>query len=95
MHHVLVGHVRVREDDLVDPVRADKSLELAFGPDGDAVGVQVACERRRIDAAVDVGDLGRGEGDHFVLLAAAVDEVEVVEVAAGRSHDQYPGSGHE
>ena len=50
---------------------------------------------RRVDAPLDVRDLRRREGDHLVLLAAPVDEVEVVEVAAGRARDEHPCPGHE
>ena len=40
--------------------------------------------------AVDVRDLRRGEGDDLDVLAAAVDEVEVVEVAARGARDHDP-----
>ena len=92
VHHVLVGHVRVREDDLVHLVLADQVLELGLGADRDAVGVELAGEECRVDASRDVGDLRRSEGDDVVLVTAAVDDVEVVEVAAGRARDQNPSS---
>ena len=88
VQHVLVGHVRVREDDLVHLVLANQLLELRFRVDRNPVRVELACEERGVDATGDVGDLRGGEGDDLELLAAAVDDVEVVEVAPGRAGDQ-------
>jgi hypothetical protein len=85
---VVVGHVRVREHDLIDLVLADQVFELAFGMDRDALGVELTGEERRVDAPGDVRDLRRREGDHLVLLAAAKEDVEVVEVPPGRSCDE-------
>ena len=94
VHHVLVRHIRVGEDDVLDLVALDQLLELALRRDRNPFGIEVARELARVDAPVDVGDLRRREGDHLVLLAASVDEVEVVEVAAGRARDEYPCPGH-
>ena len=88
VHHVLVRDVRVGEDDLVDLVLADQVAELGLGPDRDPVRVEIAGEQGRVDAPVDVRDLRRREGNDLVLLAAPVDDVEVVEVAPGRACDQ-------
>jgi hypothetical protein len=95
VHHVLVGHVRVREDDLVDIVLADELLELGLRVDRDPGGVEVAGELLRVAPPVDVRDLGRGERDDLVGLAAAIDEVEVVEIASGGSGDEHASSIHE
>jgi hypothetical protein len=95
VHHVLVGHVGVGEHDLVDVVLAHQLLELGLRVDGDPGGIEMSCELRRIAAAVDVRDLRRRERDDFVLLTAAVDEVEVVEVAARGADDHEPSSIHE
>ena len=46
VHHVLVRHVRVGEDDLVDLVLADQLLELGLRADRDAVGIELAGEQR-------------------------------------------------
>jgi hypothetical protein len=92
---VLVRHVRVGEDDLVDVVALDQLLELGLGTDRDAVGVELPGQLRRVDAALDVRDLRRGERDHLELVTAAVDEVEVVEVAPGGSRDEHASLGHE
>jgi len=88
VHHVLVRHVRVREDDLVHLVLADQVSELVLRVDRDSVRVEIARQERGIDAARDIRDLRRGEGDNVVFLAAPVDDVEVVEVATGRTCDE-------
>jgi hypothetical protein len=82
VHDVLVGHVGVGEHDLVDVLAPDELWQLVLGKDPDAVRVALAGERRRVDAAVDVRDLRRREGDDLDVLPAAVDDVEVVEVPA-------------
>ena len=94
VHHVLVRHVRVREDDLVDLVLADQVAQLGLGLDRDPVRIELTREERGIDATRDVRDLRRGERDDLVFLAPAVDDVEVVEVAPGRTRDQNPLSPH-
>jgi hypothetical protein len=95
VHHVLVGHIRVGEDDLVDVVLADQVAELVLGVDRDSVGVELAGEERGIDAPRDVRDLRRSERDDLVVLVPAVDDVEVVEVAAGGACDQDSCALHE
>ena len=83
VHHVLVRDVRVREHDLVRCVLGDDLLELGLGPDRDAHRIPVPGELVRVDAPLDVRDLGGREGDDLVLGGVAEEDVEVVEVAAG------------
>ena len=66
VHHVLVRHVGVGEDDLVDVVLTDQVGELGLRVDRDPFRIEVAGEERGIDAARDVGDLRRGERDDLV-----------------------------
>ena len=94
VHDVLVRHVGVGEDDLVHLVLAHDPLQLRLREDRDALLVAGPGERGRIDAAVDVRDLRRRERDHLGVVAAAVDDVEVVEVAARGSRDQHSSLGH-
>ena len=95
VHDVLVRHVGVGEDDLVDGVLADRALELGFGEDRDAVRVGGPGELRRVHTAVDVRDLRRGEGNDLDVGAAAVDDVEVVKVASRCARDENSGLRHE
>ncbi len=88
MHHVLVRDVGVSEDHIVHVEVDDQARELVFLMDRDAVRIALPGEDRRIRAVVDVGDLRRGERDDLGLGIVSVDDVEVVEVAAGGSHDQ-------
>ncbi len=87
VHDVLVRDVRVREDDLVHALAAHEVRELLLRQDRDPLRVARARQCGRVDAAVDVGDLGRRERDHLHVVAPPVDDVEVVEVAAGRTGD--------
>ena len=94
MHDVLVRDVRVREHDLVDLVLAYELLERVLGDDRNAVGIERAGELGRVAPPFDVRDLRRRERDDLVLLPAAVDEVEVVEVAARGACDQDSSPVH-
>jgi hypothetical protein len=95
VHDVLVRHVGIREHDGVDLVLAHELFERRFRQDRDSVRIQRPRQLGGVAASIDVRDLRRGEGDDLVLAAAAVDEVEVVEVAARGACNEYSGSGHE
>ncbi len=89
MHDMLVGDVRVGEDDLIDVSLRDQSGELVLGQDRNPVGISRPRERGRVGPVGDPGDLRRREGDDLDLGIVAIDDVEVVEVAAPGSHDQH------
>jgi len=91
VHDGLVGHVAVGEDDLIGPEVAHEPRQVGLGMDGDALGITRPRQLRRIAAALDVRDLGGGEGHHLGAGVVAEDRVEVVEVAARGSHDDDPG----
>ena len=69
VHDVLVRDVGVGEHDLVDPLAGDQVLELVLGDDRDAVRVARAGQLGRVEPAVDVRDLGGGEGDDVDVVA--------------------------
>jgi hypothetical protein len=94
VHHVLVAHVAVREDDPVDAPLPDDPLELVLGQDGDAIGIAWPGQRRRIVSAADPRDLGGGEGHHLGVGRIAVHGIEVVKIAPGGAQDHDP-SRHE
>jgi len=58
-----VAHVRVAEDDIVDPLVLDQLRELALVVDRDPVRVALAGEAGRVPPIVDERDLRRGERD--------------------------------
>jgi len=94
VHDIFVGNVAIGQDHLIGLVAANQFRELFFGVDGDALGIERAGQDGGVEAAFDIGNLGGGEGHDFVLRAVAVVGVEVVKVAAGRSHDDDPFSFH-
>jgi hypothetical protein len=87
VHDVLVADVAVGEHHGVGALVADHPLELLLGDDGDAGRVARAGQRRRVVTVGDPGDLRRGERHHPDRGVVAVDGVEIVEVAACRTHD--------
>jgi len=87
VHHELVGHVAVGENDPVDLLAGEDSLELGLRHDVDAVGVERPGERRRVAPVIDPGDLGGRERDDLDAWVVSIDDVEVVEVAPRRAHD--------
>ena len=85
---MLVRHVAVGEDDLVDVVALTQRLELRLVVDRDPVRVPRTGELGRKRAALDAGDLRRREGHHLDRGVVAQGHVEVVEVPTrGAQHD--------
>ncbi len=72
----------------------DDVLELGLGPDRDADRIPVPGQLVRVDAAVDVRDLGGGERHHLVRVRVAEEDVEVVKVAAGSADDDHSPRFH-
>ena len=87
MHHMLMGDVAVSEHDFIDGTSAAQPLELRLFEDRDASRVKPAGKRRRIAATIDIGDLSCRESDDFNGRIVAVDNIEIVEVPSGGSHD--------
>jgi hypothetical protein len=88
VHDRGVVHIAVGEDDLVDLPLAADAAELCLIVDGDAVRIARTCQGRRITPAGDAGDLRGREGHDVVCWVVAEGDVEIVEVAAGGSHDE-------
>jgi hypothetical protein len=66
-------------------VLPDRVLEIRLREDRDPVWVERTGERRGIYPPVDVRDLGGRECEDVALLAFTEEDVEVVEVPAGRT----------
>ena len=94
VHDVLVRHVGIGEDHQIDRQLANQLLDAVLLVDRDAVGVARPGELGRIAAVGDVGDLGGGEADDLERRIVAEADVEIVEVAAGRTHDQHTSRAH-
>ena len=85
---VVVVHVAVSEDHLVDLVFLDQVDEIFLGLDLDTVGISWSGQDCGVLAIVDAGDLRGGEADYLYVFAATVNRVEDVEVLARGSHDE-------
>ncbi len=88
VHHVFMRHIAVGKHNLLHIVLLDQFDKLLLGADGDATGVQLPGQLSRIKPSLDVGDLGRGERHDLIVLVAAKERVEVVEVTSCRAHDE-------
>ena len=87
VHDFGMGEIAVGEHDLFHLARADQRLEFRLGHDRNALGIERAGERGRIAASGDAGNLGRGKRHDLERRIVAIDDVEVVEIAAGRADD--------
>src|SRR4029078_1715499 len=87
MHHMLMGDVAVSEHDFIDGMSAAQSLELRLFEDRDAARVKPPGKGRRIAATIDIGHLSCRESDDLNRRIVAVDDIEIVEVPSGGSHD--------
>src|SRR4029453_16111442 len=93
MHHALMCHVAVGEYHLLDGFPPADELQIALVHDRNAVWIARSGQRWRIVPVARPGDLGLGEGDDLALRSVAVDNVEVVEIAARGAQDDY-ATGH-
>ena len=87
LHDVLVRDVAVAEHDQIGAFLLDQRQEFALRMDGNAIGIKLPCQFVRVRSSSDVGNLRSREGNDFVVRVATEEDVEVVEVAAGSSHD--------
>jgi hypothetical protein len=67
MHHILVGDIRIGEENLVYIVLSYEGGQFLFGVDGDALGIEGPRQFWRVGSAFDIGDLGGGEGYDIVV----------------------------
>ncbi len=92
VHDLLVRDVAVGEDDVIDRMGVDDRFQLSFRDDGNAVRIQGPRYLRGVPPSGDIGNLGGGKGDHAAARVIAIDHVEIMEIAAGRTHDHdVPG----
>ena len=89
MHDFGVLYIAVGKSDQVDGIFPDQPGEVFFRVDGDAIGISVSGQLRRVPAAVDVRDLGRGKSDDAIAGVVFEINVEIVKIPAGRPHDDY------
>ena len=87
MHQVVVVGIGVSEDYLLHVILADQLFQLFFGVNGDPLRIKLARQGGRIEAPLDVGDLGGGEGHYLIDGIVAEEGVEVVEVTPSGSHN--------
>lgn len=87
MHHEGVLDVTVGEHDLVNFVMPADAAKIRLIEDWNAVGIELTRKRRWIPAAGNAGDLRCRECHDPVCRVIPIDDIEIVEIAAGRPHD--------
>ncbi len=87
VHHLGMGHVGIGESHQIGLVFPDEVGQSRLFVNGNAVGISLPGQFRRIPAALDVRDLGGGKGDHPVAGIVAEIDVEIVEIPPRRAHD--------
>jgi hypothetical protein len=90
---ISAGVASVREDDLVDRLLADEALEGGLRFDGNPGRITGARQFGRVAPTGDARDLGGRERHHPDPGIVAVDDVEVLKVAAGRAPNEDPHGG--
>ncbi|VTR70718.1 hypothetical protein DESC_830035 [Desulfosarcina cetonica] len=89
VHDLHVGHVTVGKGHQIDLFSPDQFHQLIVGNNRDALGIAAARQLGRIDPAVDIGNLGGGETDHFVAWVVAEVDIEIVKIPARGPHDDH------
>ena len=90
MHDVHMGHIAIGKHHLVNLSGSAQCLQLGFVDDRHAIGVEPACEFRRVMAPGNPRDLCRRERDNFDRWIVAIDDVKVMKVAACSTQDHDP-----
>ena len=88
VHQRGIGNVAVGKHAHINFVVANNALHLVFFQDGDAIGIELSRQLRRVLAPGDVGDLGSGERHHSVVRIVPEHDVEVMEIPACRAENQ-------
>ena len=87
VHDLGVLDIAVSKDHLVDRFSLADLGQVAFVGNGNAVGIAGPGQRGGIAPIGDPGDLGRRERHDFTRRIVTIDHIEIVEVAACRTHD--------
>ncbi|HTP90697.1 MAG TPA: hypothetical protein VMJ52_03115 [Xanthobacteraceae bacterium] len=93
VHDVLVPDVAVGEYDLIHSLRPAQRFKLRLSYDGNAMRIERARKSGRISPAADARYLRGGKCQNFNCRIVAIDDIEVVKIAAGRTHDDDPTAG--
>ncbi len=94
VHHHFMRLIAVSEHNLFNVVLADQVKQFAFIVDRNAFRVQVARQYSRIQTTFNIGYLGGSEGNHLVVLIAAKEDIEIMEISSCGAHDEGTNWGH-
>jgi hypothetical protein len=83
-----VRDIAICKYDLIDFHIFDQFDKVALRVNIDPVGIQFTGQLCGITAAFDVGDLRGGESYNFIVFIVAKEDIEIVEIAPGGSHDK-------
>src|SRR5208283_35658 len=89
MHERLVRDITVGKNRAVNLARFYGGFKVSFFDDGDSLRIKRSGERWRIAAASNIGDLRGGEGHHAEVRIVAEDDIEIVEVSASGTENEY------
>jgi hypothetical protein len=87
VHEVVIGDVAVGEGHEIHCILPDEILESLLGVDRNAVLVHRPRKPRWVKTGPHYGNLGCRERNNLVSSVVPEVHIEVVEIAAGRTHD--------
>src|SRR5438093_12895888 len=90
---MILRDVAVGDDGLFGAQPAEKLGKRLCRVNGNPGWIQRACEDRRVQPSLQVGNLRGSKGDYLVLGAPAKVDVEVMKIAAAGAEDDHPGAG--
>ena len=94
MHDIIVRYITVGKHHFIHIEFRDQSGELVFIKYGNATWIQITGKLRRIDPLINIGNLCCRKTHHLYLRVVFVNCIEVMEIAAGRAHNQDLSSIH-
>src|SRR5688572_12748589 len=84
-------YIAVGKDDLVNVVLLDQREEFLFFMDGDSVGIKITGQLRRIPPVGDIRDLSCSESNNFYGGIFPEQNVKIMKITSGSSHDKNAG----
>ena len=87
MHDLFMRDIAVRKDHLINRLVCNEGVQRFLRHNLDAVRIQRSCQSGRIRPPRDVGNLGGSESHNPVIGVGSKHYIEVVEVSAGRTHN--------
>ncbi len=95
MHQIIVGHITIREHNLIHIMLFDEFRQLLLGIDRNPFGIPRSRQLRWIPPLLNPRNLSGGECHNIIRSVIAEEDIEIMEVSARSAHDQHFSFSHD